>query len=39
MATLNDFKLLNKVCLNYFDLAKDTQDFDKATHIEFAKDR
>lgn len=29
MATLNDFKLLNKVCLNYFDLAKNTQDFDQ----------
>lgn len=28
MANINDFKILNSACLNYFKLANETQDFD-----------
>ena len=28
MASINDFKLLKKICANYFDLASETQQFD-----------
>lgn len=30
MATINDFKLLSSLCLNYFELAAETQDFDES---------